>query len=283
VTDPSNSLAGAAPRAAGDARDLAARLDESRRRWGLVPDGSFAVSYRYVEPVRRADGSAAVLRLGPAGDPEYERELDAAEWFGGHGAPAVLVVDRALGAVLLERVAPGTTLVGVAEDAAVDAALTVMRALWRPPPPSHRFPAARDWGRSLAPGSRAAGVYAELCDSMAEPVVLHGDLHHENVLRSGAGSWLAIDAKGVIGEPAYETGALLRNPKPSLLAAPDVSALLRRRADRLAERLDLPVARVRGWAYAQAVLSAAWSVEDGEDPSYALAVAELLEPLTRER
>ena len=60
-------------------------------------------------------------------------------------------------------------------------------------------------------------------------------------------------------------------------------AVLRRRADQLAELLDLDVARVRGWAYAQAVLSAAWHVEDGEDPSFSLAVAELLEPLTRGR
>jgi hypothetical protein len=55
--------------------------------------------------------------------------------------------------------------------------------------------------------------------------------------------------------------------------------VLRRRADQLAELLDVDVARVRGWAYAQAVLAGAWSVADGEDPSFWHAVAELLEPL----
>jgi streptomycin 6-kinase len=115
---------------------------------------------------------------------------------------------------------------------------------------------------------------------MADPVVVHADLHHENILRRGDG-WVAIDAKGVIAEPAYETGALLRNPRPWLLDAPDPGRVLRRRADQLADALELDVARVRGWAYAQAVLSAAWHVEDGEDPSFSLTVAELLEPLTR--
>ena len=109
--------------------------------------------------------------------------------------------------------------------------------------------------------------------------MLHGDLHHFNLLRSEAHGWLAIDAKGVVGEPAYETGALLRNPKGERLTLP----VLRRRADRLTEALGLDVTRVYGWAYSQAVLSAAWCVEDGEDPAYALAVAALWEPLTRGR
>jgi streptomycin 6-kinase len=253
----------------------AAHAGSARERWRLVSDGSFPRSYRYVEPVRRADGSEAVLRVTPS-----ELELDAAEWFGGHGAPRVLAVDRSLGAVLLERVRPGTTLVGEPEDVAVEAAAAVMRALWRAPVDGHRFPSVRDWGRSLAAGSRAAELFFELCDSMAAVVVLHGDLHHENVLRAGDG-WLAIDAKGVVGEPAYELGALLRNPKPDVLSLPHPGRVLARRAALLCDALALDRARVRGWAYAQAVLSAAWSVEDGEDPSFALAVADLLEPLTR--
>jgi streptomycin 6-kinase len=255
---------------------LAGLLDECRSRWELVPDGSFPFSYGYAEPVRRADGSAAVLKLGP------REEVAAAEWFSGRGGVRVLEVDRERGALLLQRALPGTTLVGVPDEEAVAAFAAVARALWRAPSEEHRLPTVREWGRSLDSRSRAAGMFAELCDSMDDVAVLHGDLHHFNVLRSGAG-WVAIDAKGVVGEPAYETGALLRNPKPMLLDEPDPARILRRRADLLCDMLDLDVARVRGWAYAQAMLSAAWSVQDGEDPAFALAVAELLEPLTRGR
>jgi streptomycin 6-kinase len=250
--------------------DLAARVRAARALWSLAADGTFPQSYRYVEPVRRADGSVAVLRLGPPGDPEFARELSAAEWFGGRGAPRVLEIDRELGAILLERVRPGTTLDGEPEEAAVAAVAGLVRTLWRPPPARCPFPSVQEWGQSLEPRSRAAGVYFELCDSMEAPVVLHGDLHHFNVLRAEEG-WVAIDAKGVVGEPAYETGALLRNPRPARLER----GVLRHRADRLCEALELDRARVYGWAYAQAALSAAWSVEDGEDPSYALAAAEL--------
>jgi len=235
-----------------------------------------------VEPVRRADGSRAVLRLGPVDDQEFAVELDAAEWFGGHGAVGVLEIDRSRGAVLLERALPGTRLRDLWPDddeAATAAAAGVMAALWRPPVADSAFPTVQHWGRLLAPGSRAAGVFFELCDSMADPVVLHGDLHHDNILRSGYDNWLAIDPKGVVGEPAYETGALMRNPFPGLLDAGDPARVLRRRADQLAELLDVDVARVRGWAYAQAVLAGVWSVADGEDPSFWHAVAERLEPL----
>ena len=139
----------------------------------------------------------------------------------------------------------------------------------------------RDWGRRSLTG-RAADQFAELCDSSGEEVVLHGDLHHFNVLRSGDG-WLAIDPKGVVGERAYEPGALLRNPWPGLLDEPDPTGVLRRRSAQLAETLNLDLERVRAWAYVQALLAAAWCVEDGFDPAFPLAVAERLEPLTRPR
>src|SRR4029079_14910097 len=98
--------------------------------------GSFPHSYRYVEPVRRADGSTAVLRLGPVDDPEFALELDAAEGFGGHGAVGVLEIDRSRGAVLLERALPGTRLRDLwpaDDEAATAAAAGVMAALWGPP------------------------------------------------------------------------------------------------------------------------------------------------------
>jgi streptomycin 6-kinase len=90
-------------------------------------------------------------------------------------------------------------------------------------------------------------------------VVLHGDLHHDNILSAEA-DWLAIDPKGVIGEPAYEVGALLRNPGDLPLEQPIAFTL--RRVDQLAERLSLNRDRLLAWADAQLVLSCVWLVED---------------------
>ena len=71
-------------------------------------------------------------------------------------------------------------------------------------------------------------VYQKLCDSQSRVRLLHGDLHHHNVLFDSQRGWVAVDPKGVVGEVEYEVGAALRNPyeKPELLT--DVSVLEKR-------------------------------------------------------
>jgi streptomycin 6-kinase len=128
-------------------------------------------------------------------------------------------------------------------------------------------------------------LFAELLGSSAEPVILHGDLHHNNILRDGD-AWLAIDPKGVLGEAAYETGALLRNPASRIAITPNLPQLLARRVDLLAEQLDLPRDRLAAWGEAQAVLSAWWTIEDGgpdRDWQQALRIADALEGVTTRR
>ena len=59
----------------------------------------------------------------------------------------------------------------------------------------------------------AEALFAALLDTAGAPVLLHGDLHHYNILAAGGGRWLAIDPKGVVGEPAFEVVALMHNPR----------------------------------------------------------------------
>lgn len=126
----------------------------------------------------------------------------------------------------------------------------------------------------------AESLFAELLASMDEPVLLHGDLHHWNILSAEREPWLALDPKGVVGEPAYEVGALLRNPLPGLLDTPNPGRILARRVDQLAEELGFDRQRLIGWGVAQAVLSAWWSIEDHgehrEGWKEAMTCAELL-------
>jgi streptomycin 6-kinase len=127
---------------------------------------------------------------------------------------------------------------------------------------------------------QAEALFAELIASMSEPVLLHGDLHHENILSANRQPWLAIDPKGLMGEPAYETGALLRNPMPRLLNMDRPGQVLARRIEQLSDHLELDRARIRGWALAQAVLAASWTLEDhGRDWEPWIVCAELLAAL----
>jgi streptomycin 6-kinase len=156
-----------------------------------------------------------------------------------------------------------------------------MLALRRPPPPGAVLAEAAGWARALdraealprEPRDRAAALMRELAASAQAPALLHGDLHHGNILRDGP-AWRAVDPKGLLGDPAFEAAALLRNPpgSPLLARAP-------RRVAILAETTGLPRERLAGWGYAGSVLAWAWALEDGTDPSpWSLAV-EALAPL----
>ena len=244
-------------------------------------------------PALRADGAAAVLKLSFPEDPEFATEARALRLFDGRGIARLLELDAGRGAMLLERLEPGVPLDAVEDDEeAMSVAADVLRRLWRPAPAGHAFPLVSDWARGLARLRRQFGggtgplpaalveeaeaLFAWLVPSQAEPVLLHGDLHHGNVLAARRRPWLAIDPKGVVGEPAFDAGALLYNPT-ELLDAPRPGKVLKRRIERLAGELGLDGARVRGWGLSRAVLAAYWGWEDGGEVwEEALAFAELL-------
>ena len=123
----------------------------------------------------------------------------------------------------------------------------------------------------------ARRIYTDLCATQRNPALLHGDLHHYNVLSDRARGWCAIDPKGVVGELEYELGAALRNPldHPDLFAKLDV---VERRLDHFGLVLGIDASRARGWGFAQAVLSAIWHTEDGSGAELegALALARVL-------
>lgn len=264
---------------------LPALVDEVARRWSLGVGRPFPnLTYNWVAPAIREDGSPAVLKMSFPRDREFGTEAAALAAFGGRGICRLLELDPGRGAMLLEHLRPGRPLTEVGDDEeATAAAAGVMRRLWRPAPPGHAFPAVSDWAGGFARLRRRYGggtgpmperlvgeaeaLFADLLSSEGEPLLLHGDLHQENILSAdaadeGRGPWLAIDPKGVVGEAAYEPAALLHNPAGTL-AAPDPKGQLERRLDVISGELGLDRARVRAWGLAQAVLAAYWGLEDG--------------------
>lgn len=265
---------------------LPAVLAECAQRWNIKIGPPFAnLSFHYVAPATRADGTPVVVKAcSPTR--EFKREAEALRLFDGHGMARLLEYDAANEVMVLERLRPGTLLSTLEDDEqAISLAAGVMCQLWRPVPAEHPFPTVQDWGKGFQrlrhhyqggygpfPPTlleQAERLFAELNNSMAEPMLLHGDLHQENILSAQRQPWLAIDPKGLIGEPAYETGSLLRNMLPQLLQMPHPERVLARRITQISEELGFERTRVRDWGLAQAVLSSWWSVEDfgqaGED------------------
>lgn len=272
---------------------LPALLIDYAQRWSLKLLPPFALSYHYVAPAIRADGSPAVLK---AGVPSADRncEILALELCSGNGMARVLEADAEQGVILVERLLPGTPLASLEDDAqATLIAAQVMRHVWRPLPAHHPFASVNKWAKGLErlrhtydggtgplPPSLvdlAERLFEELLASTVEPVLLHGDLHHFNILAAERQPWLAIDPQGVAGEPAYEVGALLRNPFPQLPPPDELTRIQARRVEQLAEVLGFDTERLFGWGIAQAVLSAWWSIEDhGQGWERAIAYAQAL-------
>jgi streptomycin 6-kinase len=110
-------------------------------------------------------------------------------------------------------------------------------------------------------------------------VLLHGDLHHDNILSLGDGSWVAIDPKGVVGDPAYEVAPFICNPMPELLERIDLALIMTRRLQLFSERLNIPLRRLRDWSYVHAVLAACWSAQENDSVTRWLTVAQIIESL----
>lgn len=276
---------------------LPARRAEVARAWGLSLGEPYPLSYHWVESATRSDGTAAVLKLGVPGADHLPVEAAALRCWAGAGAVRLIAYEPAWGALLLERADPGTlasALVPARDTEATAAILAVMRRLHAAPVPDGVLPDLESQGAAFAahlrayPGDgplprdlveRAGRLFAELCASAPARVVLHGDLHHDNVLRAEREPWLAIDPHGVVGDPGYEAGSMVHNPAPER-REDELLALVPARIEQLADGMGQPVERIVAWAFVKAVLSEVWTAEgDGSEVgSRALDVALALLP-----
>jgi streptomycin 6-kinase len=255
-------------------------ISRAQQRWNL--DGirpADSLSYNFVAFARRG-GQDVVLKLGVP-NRELTSEIAALRHFDGRGAVRLLEADASAGMLLLERLRPGHMLVSIADDAEATAiAADVMIALHHPAAPDSDLIDMQSWFDAFkrlrarfhgAVGPLDGGlvqlaeniVVARLEDEY-EPVLLHGDLHHFNILSSARG-WLAIDPKGVIGPAAYEVGAFLINPWVVTGRRADTRRLLLNRGAVRSEHLGFDGQTIRDWGVVHAVLSACWSLEEGQD------------------
>jgi streptomycin 6-kinase len=230
-------------------------------RWQLRIEGPVMHGVcALVLPVRRPDDTPAVLKLcWPHEEARYEYRA-LATW-AGDGAVALLAADPDAYVLLLERLHADRDLSAVP----LDDALTSVGLLLRRLNTSVDGPFTRvadrvpDWSSEFAavlrkplPGVShrlvecAAGLLNEL-STARDPVLLHTDLHYENVLAADREPWLAIDPKPMLGDAEYEVAPLLWNRWPEATDANDLARHLRGRADVVAEAAGLDRHLVASW------------------------------------
>jgi streptomycin 6-kinase len=279
-----------------DLPDVVATLSE---RWDLSLGELFPLSWDYVVAAEREPSAACVLKIGPPvpeGGEGPVREALALR-LGGQAGVHVLEEDAEAGALLLERAVPGTPVADMCvedDDGATEILVSAMLEFWMPVDAACGLPAVgsledcfEEFDRGPHGGSarkdlvqtlaeidsglrdlRAAAVTArrvlqELVADRAPAVVLHGDLHHDNLLRHEERGWVVIDPKGFVGSAGYDTAAMLYNPLDYVDGISDPDPLLRRRLAIMSGVVGLDGDVLAAWGYVKVVLSLLWDLEDG--------------------
>ncbi len=264
-------------------------LDACKKHWqlellGIAPMG---LPINAVIFAKGEAGQPLVLKLGFP-HPEQLTEGVTLQHYDGRFAPTVVDIQQDWRAILMERILPGHTYRTTPPGTPLP--LNLIAELSRPVPGSLPLPSFADWLTSafdefrcrqdadvrLAPHLEQAEAWFK--DLTAEPVgdyLLHGDLHHENILLDAKRGWLAIDPKGVIGPRVLECGRFVHNfidhGSGGLISTArergDMEAVMRARVHLLANAMNLPAEDVARATYIDIVLSQVWTCNAGGSPA----------------
>lgn len=258
---------------------LPSLLVQCREKWHLN-EGLLCPTLRmnYIEFATTSAGESVVLKVGVL-HPEFFSEMETLQLYAGRGALHLLDADRELGAMLMQRLQPGTMLCQLNDNQKeTKIAAAVMRNLRVAPPPDHHLPVYAEWVQRAFKLTRtswdpqqlmprdlldsAEQAFQKIMRDMNQQIVLHGDLHHENILFDAQTGWLAIDPKGVIGAACLEVGRFLHNQLAGNLPMTERVAIVRERVQILSAELGYTSALIAACGLVDCVLSHCWHFEE---------------------
>jgi streptomycin 6-kinase len=257
---------------------LASTVQTYLQKWELTSEGPVSnLSYNYVIKVTDSEGTPLILKLGV---PNFDtrNEMVTLQVYDGDGCAKLLNSDPENGVMLLERLVPGTMLSAESDEMVVlGNYMKVWKAIRRPLTGGASTPSLVHWFEGLTNYRHSGDVqiamehvqlavefFQNVMDTSKGQELLHGDLHHENILYSGEKGWMAIDPKGVAGDPYFDVVSFLVN---QLDSKPDPKSILKLRVDTISEQMGLDRQRLLKAAIALGTLYASWSIED-HDPNW---------------
>jgi streptomycin 6-kinase len=259
---------------------------ECTAEWGLTLGELYqSGAAGYTVRAELADGTPVVLKIIYP-HREAEHEADALELWDGQGTVRLVARDDERRAMLLERCEPGTYLAAAGPDTALDVLIDLLPRLWQPA--GEPFPTLADeaawwveclpdqWEQSGRAVERrlvdaAVDVLQALAHSQGEEVLLHQDLHGENILSAQREPWLVIDPKPLVGEREFAVAPIVRS-----FELGHSKADVLQRLDRLTSELGLDRERARGWALGQTM---AWAFDSSYSATHIETVQWLLEDM----
>lgn len=205
---------------------------------------------------------------------EFRGEYGMLSRLGCAQSARVYAFDGEAGLLLEERILPGAALRQELDpEKRVQCLSQVFRAIHTP---ANEGPTYLDWLRGIAEycdnhrfsgelsglAGEAYGICEELFQKYPERLLLHGDLHHDNLLKRADGSYAMIDPKGVVGPEILDLPRFLLNE----MDAPHEGGLrdhMEKMIRLLAEQFGFPTEDLGNALFMEAVLAGVWNLEDG--------------------
>ncbi|HLN16408.1 MAG TPA: aminoglycoside phosphotransferase family protein [Acidimicrobiales bacterium] len=216
--------------------ELPELIDRLEHDWSItVEEPLGGGTEAFVAVARLADGGPAVIKLlVPRDGHEVQNEITVLRLAAGAGCAELLRHDAPRGALLLERLGRPLSELGRPLEERHEILCAAMERIWRPAPDCG-LPTGAEKGRYLI--DFITGLWEELdrpCSEEAvgqavscaerriaahddeRAVLVHGDVHQWNALEAADGFKL-IDPDGLLAEPEYDLGIVMREDPLELL------------------------------------------------------------------
>lgn len=274
---------------------------ENGKRWidtlpGIVNELSDQWGLAHITPVDNMSFNYVVKAIAPNNKPvilklcydkiSFANERQALQYFDGNGMVQLIVDNEMHNALLLQQAIPGITLTSlypVQMEYVMDSYVNTMKKLHsKRLSNKNNFNHIRDWLQSIDKLTEKYCSYSllnktlnlknELLATITAEILLHGDLHHDNILQHDD-KWLAIDPKGVVGEAEFEIAAFDFMYVNEMAQTNNIKNILENRIDLLAKKSKLNSKRIKDWVFIRLMLMAAWQIEDNAKPDNAIKLA----------
>lgn len=264
-------------------------ISELKVYWELKQVTPFDnMTFNYVAKAMTHSNQPVVLKIA-CDEKSIIDEMHALQYFDGNGSIRFISHHAKYNALLLQQAIPGITLKTLYPsqmEYVMNCYVDTMKKLHNKSLSNkNNYRHIRDWlsaidhlSKDACPAhliKKAITLKNELLSSMANEIFLHGDLHHDNILKN-EDEWLAIDPKGILGEPEFEIAAFDFMYVNELSEKENVKNILAARVEQLAQKAKLNAKRIQDWIFVRLILMAAWHVEDNGDPSWTIKLAEAI-------
>ncbi len=263
-------------------------MQQLATHWGLsnlIPLDN--LSYHYVIKALKEPNTPVVIKVG-CDLALTEQEIKTLRHFANHGCIQLLDVHSDLNALLLEQAIPGKPLNDIHPNTLDDYASVAKQLFSAPQPITNSFLPISHWLRALDNAddiiiprellNKAITLKKHLLQTADDNIILHGDLHRDNILQH-RNKWIAIDPKGIVGERAFDVAAFDFITSFELENNNDIENLFKNRIHLLAHTLNLNEDRLRAWVFVRLILGAAWFLEDKGDPNKSINLSKKIFPL----